>query len=108
MHLTPDPARRCSVVGRLHLNAAVKMHGALAILVVTERLERKWLQEGLLFGEHRRHLAFGAAMDAFVGPVLFPVIEIRLRLFQALELLALQWCLLRMGHTRFHFSFSVW
>jgi hypothetical protein len=36
------------------------------------------------------------------------VIEVSLRLFQALELLALQWRLLCMGHTRFHFSFSIW
>ena len=36
-------------------------------------------------------------MDARVGPVFFPVIEIRLRLFQALEALTLQRRLLRMG-----------
>jgi hypothetical protein len=40
------------------------------------------LQEGLLFGEHRRHLTLGAAMDALIGPVRLPVIEIRLPLLQ--------------------------
>jgi hypothetical protein len=39
---------------------------------------------GLLFGEHRRHLPLGAAMDALVGPVLFPVIQVRLRLLISL------------------------
>jgi hypothetical protein len=32
---------------------------------------------------------------------------VRLRLFKALELLALQWRLLRMGYARFHFSFPI-
>src|SRR6202044_3921166 len=108
MYLTPYSAWRRSVVGRFPLNTAVQMDGTFAILVVTERLERKWLQEGLFFSGNRRPLTLGAAMDALVGPVFFPVIEVSLRLFQALELLALQWRLLRMGHTRFHFSFSIW
>src|SRR5580700_6448756 len=99
MHLTSDPARRRTVVSSFNFDATIQVHRALAILVVAERLQRQSLQEGLLFREHRRHLPLGAAMDALVGPVLLPVIEVRLRLFQALELLALQWRLLRMGHT---------
>ena len=36
---TADPARRRPVVGRRNLDAAVQMHGAVAVLVVAERLE---------------------------------------------------------------------
>jgi hypothetical protein len=46
-------------------------------------------------------------VDALVGPTLFPVVQIRLRLFQALELLALQRRFLRMGYATFDFSFSI-
>ena len=46
-------------------------------------------------------------MDARIGPVLFPVIEICLRLFQTLETLALQWRLLRMSDAGFDFTFSI-
>jgi hypothetical protein len=45
-------------------------------------------------------------MDARVGPVLFPVIEIRLRFFQALEALAPQRRLLRMSDTGFNLAFG--
>ena len=38
---TADPARRRPVVGRRNLDAAVQMHGAVAVLVVAERLERQ-------------------------------------------------------------------
>src|SRR3984885_9186928 len=106
MDLTPDPARRRSIVGRIHLDTTIQVHRALAILVVAERLGRQGLQKGFLFGEHGRHLPLGAAVDALIGPVLFPVIQIRLRFFKALELLALQRSLLRMAYARFHFSFA--
>jgi hypothetical protein len=38
-----------------------------------------------LFGEDRRCLPLGPDVDAFIGPALFPVIQIRQRSFQALE-----------------------
>lgn len=101
------PARRRSIVSRVNLDATIDMHRALAILVVAERLERQRLQEGLLFGEHRRYLPQGAAVDALIGPVFFPAIQIRLCFFKTLELLALQRRLLRVGYARFHFSFSI-
>ena len=47
-------------------------------------------------------------MDALIGPALFPVVQIRLRLFQALELLALQRRHLRMVDATLDFSFSIW
>jgi hypothetical protein len=37
------------------------------ILVIAERLQRQRLQEGLLLGEHRRHLPLGAAVDVENG-----------------------------------------
>ncbi len=80
---------------------------ALAILVVTERLHGQRLQMRLFLSEHRRYLPLGPSVDALVGPVLFPVIQVRLRLFQALELLALQWRLLRMGYAGFYLAFAI-
>src|SRR5579863_1811215 len=93
-----DPARRRAIVGRVDFNTAIDMDRSLSVLVIAERLQRQRLQQGLLFGEHRRHLPLGAAVDARVCPVLFPAIEICLGLFQALEALALQWCLLCMSN----------
>ncbi len=84
IHLPPDPARWRSIVGRINLDTAIDAHRALAVLqVVAERLDWQHLQKGLLFGEHRRHLPLGAAVDALIGPVLFPVIQVRLRFFKA-------------------------
>src|ERR1039458_8774761 len=102
MNLSTDPAWRRSVVSRFNLDATIQMHRALSILVVAERLQRQRLQKGLLFGEHRRHLTLGAAVDALVSPVLFPVVQVRLPLFQTLELLALQGRLLRMADAGFN------
>src|SRR6266567_1550426 len=106
--LPPDPAWRRSVVSRFNLDTTIQVHRALAVLVVAERLQRQRLQKGLLFGEHRRYLPLGAAVDALVGPALFPVIQIRLRFFQALELLALQWRFLGMGYAGLNLTLSIW
>ena len=46
-------------------------------------------------------------MDAGVGPALFPVIEIGLSLFQALEALALERGFLRVADAGFDFAFSI-
>ena len=105
--LPTDPARRRAIVSRLYFDATIQMNRALAILVVAERLQRQRLQEGLLFGEHRGNLPLGPPMDALIGPALFPVVQIRLRFFQALELLALQRRLLRMADATLDFSFSI-
>src|SRR5215472_11144587 len=105
--LSADPARGRTIVGSIDFNAAIEMDGSLSVLVITERLERKHLEGWLLFREHGRHLPLGPTVDARVGPVLFPVVQISLCLFQALETLALQRRLLRVAHTGFHFSFSI-
>src|SRR5580692_3905649 len=106
--LPPDPARRRAIISSFYFDTTIQMNRALAVLVVTERLQRQRLQMGLLFGEHRRYLPLGAAVDALVGPALFPVIQIRVGFFQALELLSLQWRFLCMGYTGLNLTLSIW
>ncbi len=60
------------------------------------------------FAEHDRHLPFRRAMDARVGPALFPAIQIRLRFFQALEAHPFKGRFLRVADPRFHFPFAIW
>ena len=83
------------------------MHRAHAVLVIAERLQRKRLQKGLFLSEHRRHLPLGPAMDTRIGPVRFPVVQIRLRIFQTLELLALQRRHLSMVYATLDFPLSI-
>src|SRR5215813_10632913 len=47
-------------------------------------------------------------MNAGVGPVGLPAIEICLRCLQTLEALSFKWCLLRMAHPGFNFAFAIW
>jgi len=83
------------------------MHGALAVLVITERLQRQWQQRRSLFGKHGRDLTFGGAVNARISPPLFPVIQVGLSLFEGLEAQAFQRCFLGMGDATFHFSLAV-
>ena len=73
-----DPAGRRAVVGGLDFHAAIEVHGADAEAVVPKRLERERAERRLLLGKHRGDLAFRRAVDARVGPVRFPAIEIAL------------------------------
>src|SRR5271165_3731920 len=106
--LASDPARRCPVVSGFDLDAAVQMHDAFAVLVIAERLQWKRKQRGFLFGKHGSHLPLGGAVDAGVGPALFPVIEVGLGFFQTLEAQAFQRCSLRMTDAGFDLTFAVW
>src|SRR5215467_16323565 len=36
-----DPARRNAVISRIHFDATIQVHGPLAVLVITERLQRQ-------------------------------------------------------------------
>src|SRR5215217_5907128 len=63
---------------------------------------------GPLFGKHRGHLSFGGAVNAGIGPVCLPAIEICLCCFQTLEALPFEWGLLRMAHASFNFPFAIW
>lgn len=47
-------------------------------------------------------------MNAGVGPALFPMIEVGLRLGQGLKTLSLQWRLLGVADTALDLSFAVW
>lgn len=85
-----DPARRHAVVGSIHFDATVEVHAALPKLVMTERLQRQLRQCGLLFDEHRGNLPLHRAVNARIGPVRFPAVQIRMRFFQALEALAFE------------------
>ena len=109
LHLDPpsDPARRRAVVGGFDFDAAVQMHGALAVLVIAERFERQRQQERLLFGKHGRHLPFGGAVDARVGPARFPVVQIGLGLFQALEAQSFQRRFLGVADAGFDLPFAI-
>jgi hypothetical protein len=101
----PDPARRRAVVRGFDLDAAVQMYDALAVLVIAERLQRKWKQRRFLFGKHSGDLPLGGAVDARVGPAFFPAVEVGLGFLQALEAQAFQGCSLRMADAGFDFAF---
>ena len=92
-----DPARRRAVVGRLDFHAAIQMHLALAILVIAERFQRQRQQRGFFFGEHGRYLPLGGAVNARVGPALFPVVQVGLGFLQTFEALSLERRLLGMA-----------
>jgi len=54
--LPADPARRRSIVSRINLDATIDMPPCGRHTGVAKRLQRKRLQVGLLFSEHRRYL----------------------------------------------------
>ena len=106
-HTAADPARRRAVVGRFDFDAAIQMHRAFAVLVVAERFQRQRQQRRLLFGEHRRDLSLGGAVDARVGPALFPAVQIGLRFFQALEAQPFQRRLLGVSDAGLHLALAI-
>ena len=85
-----DPAGRRAVVGGCDLDAAVEMHGAAAVFVVAERLERQRAEGRTLLGEHGGDLALGRAVDAGVGPALLPAVQVGLGGVELLEAEAAQ------------------
>ena len=89
-NLLADPPWRRAVVGRIHFHAAIQIDLALAILVVAERFDRQREQGGFFFGEHGRHLPFGSAVNAGVGPAFLPVIQVGLSFVQTFEALSLE------------------
>ena len=60
-----------------------------------------------LFGEHGGDLAFGGAVNARIGPALFPAVEIGLRFLQTLEAQTLQRRFLRVANAGFDFAFAI-
>ena len=102
-----DPAGRRTVVGRRDLDAAVEMHGAAAVLVVAERLERQRAERRALLGEHDGDLALGRAVDAGIGPVPLPAVEIRLSDVELLEAKAAQRRLLGVADGGFDLALAI-
>ena len=102
-----DPARRCALVGGFHFHAAIQMHRTFAVLVRAKRLQRQRQKRRAFFGEHSRDLALGRAVNASVGPTLFPSIEIRLRLFQTFEAHTFEWRFLGVSYAGFNFTLAV-
>ena len=106
-HALPDPARAARRSTRLDFDAAIEMDGAVAEAVVAKRLERQRAERRPFLGKHRGDLALRGAVDARVGPVRFPAIEIRLRRLERLEAQALQRRLLRVADAGFDFPFAI-
>ena len=83
------------------------MDRAIAKLVIAKRLEGQRPERGPFLGKHHGDLALRGAMDARVGPVRVPAIEIGLRRLDRLEALALQRRLLRVADAGFDFAFPI-
>ena len=102
-----DPARRRRVVGRGDLDTAVEVHGAAAVLVVAERLDRQRAERRAFLGKHGGDLALGRAVDAGVGPALLPAVEVGLGIVELLEAEAAQRGLLRVADSGLDLALSV-
>jgi hypothetical protein len=83
------------------------VHGALAVLVVAERLDRQRQQSRPPFGEHNGDLPLGGAVDARVGPARFPVVQVGLGFLEAFEAESFQRRFLRMADTGLNLPFSI-
>ncbi len=102
-----DPPRRRPVVGRVDFHASIEVHGADGEAVIPKRLERQCAERRLLLGKHRGDLTFRRAVNARVGPVRFPAIEIGLRRLQRLETQATQRRLLHVPDARFDLALAI-
>jgi hypothetical protein len=61
----------------------------------------------VFFGKHGGDLPFGGAVNARIGTTGFPMVQIGLRFFQALEAFSLERCVLGVSDTALNFSFSI-
>ena len=102
-----DPAGRRRVVGRGDFDATVEMHGAAAVLVVAERLERQRAERGAFFLEHGGDPALGRAVNARIGPALLPAVQIRLTVVEALEAESAQRRLLGVADSGFDLALAI-
>ena len=91
----------------LDFDAAVEVYSAFAELVKAEGFRRQCEQRGLLLGEHDAHLAPGGAMNACVGPVLLPAVEVGLGFFEALKTQALERRVLGVAHTALDLALAI-
>jgi hypothetical protein len=103
----PDPAGRRAIEGGVHFDTAIEVHGAIAEAVVPKRLEGKRLQPRPFVGKHGGDLALGRAVNARIGPVRIPAIEIGLGGLKRLEAQALQRRALGVPDSRFDFALAI-
>ena len=101
-----DPAGRRGVVSRGDLDAAIEVHGALAVLVVAKRLKRQRAERRPFLGKHGGDLALGR-MDARIGPAPLPAVQIRLTAVEVLEAEAAQRRLLGVADAGFDLAFAI-
>lgn len=78
MDALANPAWGRAVERGLDFDATVQMHRAVAKPVIAKRLERQRPERRPFLGKHHGDLAFGRAVNARVGPVRVPAIEVRL------------------------------
>ena len=103
-----DPAGWRAVVGRGDFDAAIQVHGAVAVLVVAKRFERQRAERLAFFSKHGGDLALGRSVDARIGPAPLPAVQIRLGFVEALEAQAAQWRFLRVADAGLDLALAVW
>ena len=89
---------QCKRIRGFHFDAAIEVHPAFPELVMAEGLQRQRRQGRLLFGEQGGYLALGGAVDARIGPVGFPTIQVGLGLFQAFKAQSFEWRILGVAY----------
>ena len=107
LHALPEPPGRRAVIRGLDFDAAIEMDGAVAEVVVAKRFDGERAERRPFLGKHRGDLALRRAVDARIGPVRFPAIQIRLRRFERLEAQAFQRRFLRVADAGFDFAFAI-
>jgi len=83
------------------------MHRVIAEAVVAKRFDGERPERRPFLGKHHGDLAFRRAVDARIGPVCLPAIQVRLRGLERLEAQALQRRLLRVTDASFDFAFAI-
>src|SRR5579872_3334132 len=107
LNAAANPTWRRAIVSGFDFDATIQVHGSLAVLVIAKRFDRQRKQCRTLFGKHGSNLSLRGSMNAGVGPVRFPAIQVSLRVLQALEALPFEWRLLRMTDAGFDFAFAI-
>ena len=74
------------VIRAQHLHEPAVIDCVRGFAKISEPLGRQWAKRRLLLGEHRKHLAFLAAVDARRRPALLPVREPGVLLLDGFEL----------------------
>jgi hypothetical protein len=83
------------------------MDGAIPEAVVAKPFDGERAERRPFLGKHHRDLAFRRAVDARIGPVRFPAVQVRLRRLERLEAQALQRRLLRVADAGFDLPFAI-